>query len=99
MKHLKKKFVVQVKFSPEKWAELQKIPDARKDFQTLPVSDKEKMNALIFMEDGELVQAFRYQANGKTTYIPEPNPVVIYFDSARNYFRQLKDHKDKVFEN
>lgn len=100
MKHLKKKFVLQIKFSPEQWADLQnKVPDARQEFEALPASDKESMNALIMMEDGELVQCFRYQVNGTTTYIPEPNPAVIYFDSARNYFRQMNDLKDKVFEN
>src|SRR3569832_1463965 len=99
MKHLKKKFVFKVKFSPELMADLNKIPDAKKDFQSLPESDRENMNALIIMEDGEIVQTFRYQRYGKNIYIPEPNPVVIYFDSARNYFRQLNSQKEKVFEN
>ena len=99
MKHLKKKFVKQIKFDPQQWAELQKLPDARKDFQALPWSEKESMNAMIFTEDGEMFQAFRYKVKGKTIFIPEPNPVVIYFDSARNYFRQLNSHRDKVFDN
>lgn len=99
MKHLKKKFVKQIKFNSEQWAELQKLPDARKDFQALPTSEKMSMNALILTEDGEMFQAFRYKVEGKTFFIPEPNPVVIYFDSARNYFRQLNSHRDKVFDN
>lgn len=99
MKHLKKKFIGQVKFNPDQWAELQKIPDGRKDFQEIPMSEKVSMNALLLTEDGEMFQAFRYKIEGKTILIPEPNPVVIYFDSARNYFRQLNSHRDKVFDN
>ncbi len=30
--------------------------------------------------------------------IPEPNPSVIYFDSARHCFMQLKGQREKVFE-
>jgi hypothetical protein len=44
----KKKFVLQVKFSPQQLAELQKMPDARKDYQSLPTSDKKDSQMLNY---------------------------------------------------
>jgi hypothetical protein len=99
MKHLKKRFVLNFQFNPEQQKELNQVPDAREDFRQLPASEKNEMNAFVFTEDGQIFQAFRYRANGKTIMIPEPNPVVIYFDSARNYSQQLKKYREKVFEN
>jgi hypothetical protein len=99
MKHLKKKFVLHFQFNEKQQKEMNQIPDAREEFRQLPDSEKEEMNAFLFTEEGEIFQAFRYRANGKTIMIPEPNPVVIYFDSARNYSQQLKKYREKVFEN
>lgn len=99
MKHLKKKFINHFKFNPNQMTELQKIPDAGQEFRSLPAPGREDMKGWILTEDGEIFQTFRYKVNGQTTFIPEPNPVVIYFDSARNYFKQLQGFRDKVFEN
>lgn len=97
MKHLVKKYV--------RLAQLGE--DVAEVFDNAPVDEKElikitdkKMNGYFcyaLTEDNKIVQTFKFENNGKIFLIPEPDPIVIYFDSARHFHKTIKSRKNDLF--
>ena len=99
MKHLKKKFVLKptkpndsVKkvldnaqaVEPEEYENItQNIPD---------------LFGLIETKEGELIQAFYYRSNNVDYLIPEPNPIVIYFETGRHYYKYTQATREALFK-
>lgn len=97
MKHLVKKYVKLAQLSegaaevlnnaPIDEVELTKIADKRMDGYF----------AYAFTEDNKMVQTFKYENEGKIYLIPEPDPIVIYFDTALHYHKTIKSRRDELF--
>lgn len=97
MKHLVKKYV-RLSELTEDAAELAK--NAPVDESELAKIGEKKMDgylALALTEDNKLVQTFKYEENNSVYLIPEPDPIVIYFDTARHFYRTIQSKRDELF--
>lgn len=54
--------------------------------------------AIIQTDGNELIQAFQYNKNGNTYFIPEPNPIVIYFEVGRLYIKNIAKAQQTLFD-
>ncbi|MFM7024213.1 MAG: hypothetical protein ACKOXB_14665 [Flavobacteriales bacterium] len=53
--------------------------------------------ALALTADNHIVQTFKYVKDGKVYFIQEPDPIVIYFDTARHFYKDLKQKRTELF--
>jgi hypothetical protein len=49
-------------------------------------------------EGNELIQTFQYNLDKRVYFIPEPNPIVVYFEIARSYEKDIKTAKLKLLD-
>lgn len=97
LKHLVKKYVnlgiikegdeELINITPVDEVELAKIVDNKMD----------GYYAFAQTEDNKIVQTFKFEHDGKIFLIPEPDPIVIYFDSARHYHKTIQERKTELF--
>lgn len=96
MKHLVKKHVKSAKI---KKAVKDVINNAPLDKQKLNEISESKMDgyyALAIYED-EIIQTFKFEKDNNVYLLPEPNPIVIYFDSAILFQKELLKRREKLF--
>jgi hypothetical protein len=98
MKHLKKKYVLHVKLNDDVVKVINNAPEHKKEVDEIMKNNLDGYYGLAFTENNDLVQTFKYEEDGKVFMIPEPDPVVIYFDSARHYYRQISGKREQIFE-
>ena len=99
MKHLKKKYVLHLKVDQDIRKVIDNAPEHKEEVDRIMSSNLEGYYGITITENNDLVQTFKFEENGNVFMIPEPDPVVIYFDSARHYFNQIAGQREKVFEN
>lgn len=96
IKHIKKKFQFEVSLSEEV------IKTMDNAFELISTSDLGKkrpqkgQECIIITEKNLGIKAFHINLSGVNYYIPEPDPVLVYFDSAYNNFINIKEYKQKV---
>lgn len=99
MKHLKKKFILYIKAGEELASVLDNAP-ANSEVKPREILQSMDGNyAIVYTDDNELLQTFKYEENNELFLIPEYNPITIYFDTARYNMRQLRDARPEVFTN
>jgi hypothetical protein len=100
MKHIKRKFLYAHKLTNDAKQALESArpnPQAQiaENIQGRPI---ENFVGYITTADDDFIQAFPYSGYGFSGFIPEPHPVVIYFNGAQNYYKHLADSKRELFE-
>jgi hypothetical protein len=50
-------------------------------------------NAISITEDNKALMCFPFNESGRLLYIPEPNPILIYFDSAYSHFKAITERR------
>lgn len=96
MKHIKRKTVTPASLPKEKVADIfpGKLPeDALKNIK---YSQVKGMHGMLIMESGELIHSFFYNNNGKACTIPLANPVLIYFNLAQSYLKDISNTKETL---
>lgn len=99
MEHLKKKFI-------RAWKAKQDLIDV---FDSVSINDNAKAAEFIESNEGELygiirttenemIQGFEYREGSKFYLIPEPNPIVTYFELARQFNTHLILSKTKLID-
>ncbi len=97
MKHVKKKFVKAEKVSKEVTAILEGHGSIA-SIMPLEISKSlDQYSANIQTEDNEIIQGFTYKDSDKLFVIPEPNPIIIYFETARHSSMRIPAEREKVF--
>lgn len=98
MKHIKKKFQFEAFLTEEQEASFK-----AKSIQV----DKEEGHKLklpkglvgiLETDDGKYFTAFPHKIDGKQFFIPEPDPVLIYFNNAYLSFRELESTKKDLIK-
>ncbi len=99
-KHIKKKFLNQVQLTDE----VQKILDESN--KGIPVSEISKIKSIpkeytgiLITDMGIAFQAFQYKYQGQNRFIPEPDPVLVYFHSAYLNYRLIDEKKNVILKN
>ncbi len=97
MKHLVKKYVKSAKLGEEV---IDVINNAPIDEKVLSEISNSKMNgyfAMALTEDNQIVQTFKYEEDNKVYLIPEPDPIIIYFDTARHFHKTIEKRRVELF--
>ena len=96
MKHLVKKYVNSGKLESDT---VEAIKNAPIDEKVLAEIAKDKMKdhfALAVTEDNQIYQTFKYQ-NGNDVYlIPEPDPIIIYFDTSLHFLKEVAERRNQL---
>lgn len=53
--------------------------------------------AMAITEDNHIVQTFKYVNGNNVFMIPEPDPIIIYFDTARNFHKVIDKRRTDLF--
>lgn len=94
MKHIKRKFFHEISGLPDS------VPKTFIEKGTLEEEKQKLKDSHLFLvtDDNKTILAFPYDLNGKIYGIPEPHPVVIYFNIAQDSNRELLELKKKLIE-
>ena len=95
MKHLKRKFLFSNPINKEVKEVLGK-PINTKKFHSLDLKSFKNPVGFIRTDEDELIQGFFYKLKDNHYFIPEPNPIIIYFDVALQFSQRIKENYDKV---
>lgn len=96
MKHIKRKFLVEItKAEFNKLSEGKNVTVIKRGENTKPIDKKFAKNHIghLATESGILIQSFPINLNGKLLMIPEPDPTLIYFSSAQDNYRLSKKYR------
>lgn len=98
MKHPEKKFLGQVQFSD---GLIEGIEEASKDAPQHPYTVDNMPNDMVpylFDVDNFFYKAFLLEVDGLKIVVPEPDPILIYFDSGYANFRELEKRKPDLIK-
>ncbi|WP_282147549.1 hypothetical protein [Algibacter lectus] len=97
MKHIKKKFLLSLKLEKDAQEYLKTIESDKKVIDNIVKQDFKDYVPHVITEDGSFIQTFKYKRNNKTLFVPEPNPIVIYFSNSQVFLKSLNDSRDELF--
>lgn len=98
-KHILKKFLHEIELSQE-------VIDLMKDSGAgISLDEQHKikgiakgMTPFLTTEDNKFFKAFTFRHNKQLKFIPEPDPILVYFNAAYLNYIQIKDKKKEIFE-
>jgi len=97
MKHIKKKFQFEQTFTEQEIENLAESPHYAK-FEDINGTKPPKHQACFLLTDtNKVINAFPVNIHGKYRYIPEPDPVLIYFNNAYSNYKNLANVRDNVY--
>src|SRR5689334_10053989 len=99
MKHLRKKYIRSVQLDQQGEEILANTSVDEKFVSEIKLKSSERYFGILQTKGNELIQTFNYENDGKTYFIPEPDPIVIYFDLGRHYLNSITEFKIELFEN
>jgi hypothetical protein len=99
MEHLKKKFVSARKVNNEVSEQIENVTVDEDAMVKLTQSGLNGYYAAVMTDNNQLIQAFNYtdRKNGKIFFIPEPNPIVIYFETGRHFLNDIDNKRSLLF--
>lgn len=97
MKHISKKYLNQRLLTTEEEEELKDVVIPYDRVNNLKFDSKTHV-PYIFTDKNYVIQAFEYRENGQRRLLPEPDQVLIYFNSAYNSLKQIKPMKESLLE-
>ncbi|HWI93242.1 MAG TPA: hypothetical protein VNT20_18315 [Flavisolibacter sp.] len=107
-KHIYKKFYHEVPVSNEVLEKLENLKEAGKvqhaKWEKMKTGEakikiQKNQKAVLLMDSNKAVDAFPFNYKGQVRYIPEPDPILIYFHTAYVNLVQIESKRDKVFAN
>ncbi len=93
MKHIKRKFFSAKKLDFDR----NQIPDSE-PVDLSEVNNIDESIGYMLTEENYLIQAFPYSGFGSVFFVPEPHPVVLYFNGAQNFIKYISESRAKFFE-
>jgi hypothetical protein len=98
-KHIEKKFMHQFKLDETiiKAAQASGASVPLEHIPTLKKFPKDKI-AFAISDNGYAFQTFPYTYQGAVRFIPEPDPVLVYFHSAYLNFRHIEERKREILK-
>ena len=93
MRHLQKKCLNAIKGGQEIVDVFNTVPVDETAIAQLKQTNYDGYYGMLLTNTGEMIQTFKYQRNKKVFFIPEPNPIVIYFSIAQQYIKHLTNAK------
>ncbi len=99
-KHIEKRFLFEKKLTAEELKVFENQSDTFlvEDFSSIKKMPKDKVGYLV-TEANEVIQAFPFKdGQGNLIFIPEPDPVLIYFHTAYLNYRLIHDKKKEIFK-
>lgn len=97
MKHLVKKYILRVKVGEDVMEVINKAPIDEKTISEISNTNIEGYHTLGITEDNDIIQTFKYTEGKNIFIIPEPNPIVIYFDTARTFHKIIQNRRKDLF--
>lgn len=96
-KHILKKFVFEVQFTEEEMEKIKKETSSF-PFEELPKIKKEnfKLPTFVITDTNKILNCFPYKAAGRISLIPEPDPVLIFFNSAYLNYATIAETKKTI---
>jgi len=96
-KHLKKKFLHQVELTDEvkKITENSSLGlpiDRMKEIKKLP----DGYTTFLMTEDNKFFKSFTFKHEGKLKFIPEPDPILVYFNAAYSNYKTLQTRREEI---
>lgn len=98
MKHLNKRFRFErfLSLEEENLLKSNSVSFDKKDGHKIKMPNGFK--AIIATTTGKYFEAFQHNIGGKQYFVPEPDPVLIYFNNAYFSFRGLESSKEKLIK-
>lgn len=98
-KHIKRKFLFEKIATPEELEEFRKISVnyTKEELTTIRSVAKDK-SIYVQFGDTQLVLAFPYRHDGFAKLIPEPDPVLLYFNYAYYEYLRFSPKKSTIFK-
>lgn len=98
-KHIQKKFLNETELSQEvidliSNSELRISLDDQAKIKSIPKG----MTPYLTTEDNKFLKAFTFRHNNQTKLIPEPYPILVYFNAAYLNYIQINDKRNEIFE-
>ncbi|HNO29747.1 MAG TPA: hypothetical protein PKN15_13225 [Chitinophagales bacterium] len=90
MKHLVRKYVSKVQLTQEVIGYINSVEKKEGNLQNAAIDN---MVPNFVTTEGELIQSFVYKIKNTKYLIPEPNPIVMYFDTGRAYLNVINRNK------
>jgi hypothetical protein len=96
MKHIKKKFQFEEILTEEIKSSLQGKGSfiAASEFSNVNIPKDHK--CILLTDENKAIEAFQVKLNGKKYFIPEPDPILIYFNNAYANYRNIEETKNKL---
>ncbi|HET9056059.1 MAG TPA: hypothetical protein VFN30_04345 [Chitinophagaceae bacterium] len=98
-KHIQKKFLHETELPQEV------IDLMSKSELGIPLDDQAKIKSIprgmtpfLTTEDNKFFKAFTFRHNNQIKLIPEPDPILVYFNAAYLNYIQIKDKRKEVFD-
>ncbi len=93
MKHIKKKFQNEIPITEEfKTAFVKRETYSAAEFKKLKMVEKDTI-CMLGTDYGTMINAFPLAIDGRMYFIPEPDPVLIYFNNAYFNFKRIKESR------
>lgn len=97
MKHIKRKFLRADKISDEVKQVFETVEPEGNAKEYIEAEGIDNFTAWIQTSDNFLIQCFTYQGEKAGYAIPEPHPVVLYFNAAQTYMKHVQESREKLF--
>lgn len=99
MKHIKKRFQFQKLATVEEINQLEKVGQYHHYNTVSTLKNPPKNHQCYLLTDQNyLLTAFHVKLNGKPFYIPEPDPILIYFNNAYGNYREIREKKNNLIK-
>lgn len=96
MRHIKRKFVIATKIREDVVKVLETAPVDMGKINELHRTNFANHLAIIETDGNQLIQAFKYAKPVPALFIPEANPIVIYFETARTHWKNIEEARSRV---
>jgi len=98
MKHIRKRFLFEKKL-PAEIADCFIKQTAFIEYNaTAKLEVPDDKTAYLFTEDNRVIRPFQFKDKDRVYYIPVPDPILVYFNTAYFNFKNIESAKTKVFQ-
>lgn len=86
------------KLSDEVYEYLTKVETDKEETQKLIRKDFRDYVPHFITDKKDYIQCFKYKKGNRTIFIPEPNPIVIYFSNAQSFLQSIEEKRNEIFK-
>lgn len=96
MKHIKKKFSYHSVVSDTEFNALKESGEYIPVDSTSYKKPPEGWGVLLHLVDNTVIKAYYHKENGRSYYLPEPDPILVFYDNAYHTYKRIQDKKKKL---